>query len=245
MIVKRGGLGIVTDGVPGLLSGSSLKRGLLCWYPGQDTGDDASPNGYDLTPQVSPTYDATGVVGKCFQPGRDAGGRHWTLDSPLSVALAPGKTSFSLACHVETNVVHAGYIGFYSHGAVTGDARFDLRLRPDINLVWVALADMDSTNTLQVNFAGMPASGSFVSIVAVIDRKEQTMRMFFDDVESTTGPVDISSIGNIIPTGDVLFGKSKDGHTSHLKMDELAIWGRALTYAEVVEYGTGITYSDL
>lgn len=229
-------LGVPDGETPiGVKSSSSLLEGLMAWFPGSDAND-AHSNGYNLTPQNSPTH-VTGNVGNAFQTDRDSGGRYWSVDNAHK--LAPGAESWTTAFWIEPNGANSGYQGVLSLGtaapyaAITG--------RPDLTSLRVTVSD--DTDLIATTFSGIP-NDVFSSVVVTIDKSDNTLRCWYDLIESPESPVDISSIGSILPVGNFIIG-FHDVHLSNLKIDEVAFWNRALTVDERAEYHTGITYTDL
>lgn len=231
------GLGLGTTTHIGERSSSSLLYGLIAWYTGENQNDSHSSN-LHLTPQNAPTYDEVGVIGNAFNPGTDAGGRHWT--HPDGFIFAPGRDSWTFACHIKPRSVATGYQGLMSIGTA-GNPYIWIRSRPDLASIWINVHD--GTNSKTETKATI-SNDVYSSLIIVLNREDQTLRSYVNNVEIGTR-IDTSTIGDIIPDGEMRLAKSINDHVTDSPLDEVAFWSKALTKSERTLYNTGITYSNL
>ena len=102
----------------------------------------------------------------------------------------------------------------------------------------------DGTTELSVGFESI-TNDVWSSVIVTLDRSDNMVRCYINNVEATESPTSISAFTNVVTAGEMRIGLGDQSHTSTALIDEVAFWNRVLTPAERAAYHAGITYSDL
>ena len=229
------------------VAGSTLLAGLLCWIECEETAGnnrvDSHTSGIEFAEQPTAiSRTATTQTGVGY--GIDFSANNTLLmqsgDAQLDSVIG---ADFTIGIHV--NIANSPNDGLWGKNIGVGsESAIYLYLLGTTSMSLYLQNDGASDNAICTSTA---ATNGFHSVICTWDQATKTATMVIDDGTPITDTV-TGSVGTDSGTKDFAVGSYNPTANSNSTLSQIynfAVWTRVLTAAEITEFSTPISYSDL
>ena len=226
----------------GLLVNATLPTDLLAYYTMDNDWNDSTSNSYNGT-ATSATFSSTSKLGT-YSGSFDGSDDKVKLPTAFVTDLN-GSPAISISAWIKfSGTVNDGFIFEATHNNV--NAMIEFRVKSGI--ITAAARSGSSDSWSGDTAGGTPSTSDWTHAVAVIDYANDTMTVYMNGSETATSTESQWGNSAIADVADsVHFGAQRDGSAAWFNglMDEIGIWGKALTSTEVTALynsGDGLAY---